>query len=106
MCGVMQDMSKKERDIAEGSHREENSREEEWLEVEAERGVWADMDPLTTEDDNLEDEYFDLEAELHEKANRRQTKKETMPMDGRGLIVNNINRKFRQVRRTEKEQNE
>ncbi len=61
------------------------------------------MDPLETEDDTVEDEYFDLEQELNYKADRRKTKKEIMPMDGRGLIVNNINRKFRQVRRNEKE---
>lgn len=72
-------------------------------EVEAEREAWADMDPFETAEDTVEDEYFDLEQELHVKADRRKTKKETMPMDGRGLIVNNINRKFRQVRRNEKE---
>ena len=101
LCGVMQSMPKAEGDSTESSRRVE--REEYWQEVEVEREAWADMDPFETEDDTVEDTYFDMEQELHFKADRRKTKKETMPMDGRGLVVNNVNRKFRQVRRNEKE---
>jgi hypothetical protein len=39
--------------------------------------------------DSDPDEYWDeVEEELNAKADRRESKKETMPMDGRGLITN------------------
>ena len=52
--------------------------------------------------EDLDDEYDEMEDELEAKALRRVQKKENMPVDGRGLVVNNVNRKFRQVRRQEK----
>ncbi len=67
------------------------------------RGREPTIEAMEDIQDDLEEEYDDMEAELNAKADRRASKKETMPMDGRGLIVNNINRKFRQVRRQEKE---
>ena len=60
---------------------------------------------MTTDDMGIgPDEYFgpeddekwdELEEELHAKADRRKKKKETMPIDGRGLVVNNVNRKYK-----------
>ena len=49
-------------------------------------------------DEDLETQWDEIEDELHAKADRRKKKKETMPMDGRGLVVNNVNRKYKKER--------
>ena len=52
-----------------------------------------------TNGDVFEGSSLKIEDELHAKAERRVKKKEIMPIDGRGLVTNNVNRKFKQERK-------
>jgi hypothetical protein len=50
----------------------------------------VERDEYFFDEDKDADSYWDeVEEQLNAKADRREAKKETMPMDGRGLITNN-----------------
>ena len=73
--------------------------QEGWRESEFSMDARFDWDELDDENADIEEAYDELEDELHAKADKRAKKKENMPMDGRGLVTNNVNRKFKQERK-------